>query len=642
MKNIFRFSIVLLFTALMINFPASAQMFGSMNISGHVYAAGGEDSSPVPIDSAVVTLKSFMSINDSASYSDTTDASGAFSFRNVRRGMYMLSCNANGYASLVIKQFEIGDDSHDIRLYLHDTTSVQGGWVTGKVDFDRSMLAVMHAVIEFINTDTTGSNYFATTNFFGQYKVKLPAGSYYASCSVFTADSSYFFQVFYPDAQSIADAKAITVNDGQVTDDIDFEVPEHVVQNQTHSVAFSGNVTATDSAGVTVPLANATVKVWSIGRYREHEVMEHGNGALLATAQTDALGNYSITLDSLDSSFHTFIVAANKNNYHIQFYNGESNAFKADQLYSFGDTAFTGINFNLLPVDTQNSFSLSGTVTDTAGNGLKNIFVIATDSLSGRLRLAVSDSLGAFQFQGLKSGSYYLMFFAGGYIAQYYNGVYKWENATAIKVNGDVSGITAVMRTADTTYQGGGQIIGQVHAQDGTELSGALVTVSSSGGSVIGTAVTDNTGSYSVSGLIQGQYSITVSLSQYSSQQTTTSYNPSNGSTSVSDFTMPSSKVTSVETPVAANSPSSFVLENNYPNPFNPSTVISFVLPQMSHVRLDVYNILGQKITELVNSQLPAGNYKVTFDGSNLSSGIYFYRLDAGNFTMTKKMILNK
>jgi hypothetical protein len=96
------------------------------------------------------------------------------------------------------------------------------------------------------------------------------------------------------------------------------------------------------------------------------------------------------------------------------------------------------------------------------------------------------------------------------------------------------------------------------------------------------------------------------------------------------------------------NIPSSFYLYNNYPNPFNPSTTISWQMPEGSLVTLKVYDILGNEVASLVNGFQKAGVHSITFNtqnaaGSrNLSSGVYFYRLSAGNFVSTKKMVLVK
>ncbi len=88
--------------------------------------------------------------------------------------------------------------------------------------------------------------------------------------------------------------------------------------------------------------------------------------------------------------------------------------------------------------------------------------------------------------------------------------------------------------------------------------------------------------------------------------------------------------------------PLNFSLSQNYPNPFNPTTSISFSIPQAAFVTLKVYDVVGREIANLVNEFRDAGNYKFNFDASQLSSGIYFYQLRAGEFTQTKKLILMK
>ena len=88
--------------------------------------------------------------------------------------------------------------------------------------------------------------------------------------------------------------------------------------------------------------------------------------------------------------------------------------------------------------------------------------------------------------------------------------------------------------------------------------------------------------------------------------------------------------------------PQQYYLSQNYPNPFNPSTVINHEIPKSSLVTLKVYDALGREVATLVNEEKPVGRYNVTFDASKYSSGIYFYRITAGNFIQTKKMILLK
>jgi len=91
-----------------------------------------------------------------------------------------------------------------------------------------------------------------------------------------------------------------------------------------------------------------------------------------------------------------------------------------------------------------------------------------------------------------------------------------------------------------------------------------------------------------------------------------------------------------------AGTPDNFILQNNYPNPFNPSTIIKYSIASESFVTLAVFNSLGEKISALVQENKPAGQYSVNFNASKLPSGVYFYQLKANNFLETKKMILTK
>jgi flagellar hook assembly protein FlgD len=89
--------------------------------------------------------------------------------------------------------------------------------------------------------------------------------------------------------------------------------------------------------------------------------------------------------------------------------------------------------------------------------------------------------------------------------------------------------------------------------------------------------------------------------------------------------------------------PTVYALEQNYPNPFNPSTVIEFSLPEdVSNVQLTIYDVLGQKVTQLVNTSLKAGKYQYQWNAGNVATGMYIYELRANKFVSVKKMILLK
>ena len=88
--------------------------------------------------------------------------------------------------------------------------------------------------------------------------------------------------------------------------------------------------------------------------------------------------------------------------------------------------------------------------------------------------------------------------------------------------------------------------------------------------------------------------------------------------------------------------PTEYSVSQNFPNPFNPSTRIQYSLPYSSTVKISIFNILGEKVTDLINGEMSAGYHDVDFNASRLASGVYIYRIKAGDFVETKKMVLMK
>jgi hypothetical protein len=104
------------------------------------------------------------------------------------------------------------------------------------------------------------------------------------------------------------------------------------------------------------------------------------------------------------------------------------------------------------------------------------------------------------------------------------------------------------------------------------------------------------------------------------------------------DFPVTATTLTSVVTDV----PQAFSLEQNYPNPFNPTTNIDYSIAKSARVTLNVYTMAGTLVATLVNATLPAGTYRAQFDGSVLATGVYIYRLTAGDIVLSKKLVLLK
>ncbi|MGC8654791.1 MAG: T9SS type A sorting domain-containing protein, partial [Candidatus Kryptoniota bacterium] len=104
----------------------------------------------------------------------------------------------------------------------------------------------------------------------------------------------------------------------------------------------------------------------------------------------------------------------------------------------------------------------------------------------------------------------------------------------------------------------------------------------------------------------------------------------------------PLSEMITSDSTTSANLPQDFQLEQNYPNPFNPATNISFSIPSKSFVSLKVFDALGREVATLLSEELPPGMYSQQWNAQGFPSGVYFYRLQAGSFTDTKKLILIK
>jgi hypothetical protein len=111
---------------------------------------------------------------------------------------------------------------------------------------------------------------------------------------------------------------------------------------------------------------------------------------------------------------------------------------------------------------------------------------------------------------------------------------------------------------------------------------------------------------------------------------------------SSSDYATIRYSVTTGIEPVSTEIPDKFMLYNNYPNPFNPVTKIKFDTPNSAYTNIVIYDVTGREIKTLINQNISAGRYEIEFDASGLSSGVYFYRINAGDFKDVKRMALVK
>jgi hypothetical protein len=362
------------------------------------------------------------------------------------------------------------------------------------------------------------------------------------------------------------------------------------------------------------------------------------------SAVTDSLGNYQLRVIG---GFQYVVYAKPFNrNYYPEFWDNKRTFQEADRILV--NSNVENINFVLEQKPVYNN-GIAGLVKDF-NNGNPVEAVVSVFKLNnGRFKPFKStrtDSLGNYLVENLEPGNYIV--FAKPrlpYLPGYYKAdtvAFRWRDADTVVVseNGIVENININLVTRPDT--GFAKISGYVKTVNGDPVSGAVVLTYNLNGEVVAYSISSNDGSYQIENLVAGDYTLVVDATEYenASSDNSVSLNyGSNPSTTKDLYLNPEST-----TGVKSNSPvpSSYSLSQNYPNPFNPSTQIRFTIPEKTNVKLEVYNLIGQKVADLVNSELSAGEYSITFNASGLSSGIYLYRLQAGNFSSVKKMILMK
>jgi protocatechuate 3,4-dioxygenase beta subunit len=648
-----------------------------VRLSGHVWSAENDDPAqyvPQPVYPAYITLTPsiyYMQNQDSSGFivprpeppsiTVINNPDGSYDIPNIPKGFYNVSCSARGFKTEYIRNLDLstGDVTQD--FYLTPITIPPRGRITGKVHFDGSNLPVVHAYISFYPVDRNGpaivpadSNFSPDcpqfrgvfTNEQGEYHAYLPQGKYYVSCeyNYLWDRAKYFYQEFYDDAHSLADATPVAVLPEQTTNDINFGIPSAL---PVPAVTVTGRVTDDQNN----PLAKALVRVQQI-----YLPIMAINSCDCGThiGYTDEDGYYTIRfkLEQVQSflslgpfPLNSFIVSAEKPGYRIEFYKEKPEPFLADVLFAFGDTVFTNIDFTLEPFVGSNS--ISGIITTENGQPLVNAFVIGARITSGEIAFTFTDSLGRYTLNNLQEDYYYLLFAAQGYIPEFYDNAYIWEDAKPVLAKGQITGIDASL-TAMYRNSSVGILSGVIKNENDQSLQGVLVLIKNKDGEVLNYGISDEHGTYQIQGVPDGSQQICVSKVNYASSTTWIDFNFNESSLLLMNFTLSGEPVqVPKDNKPQTMVPTQIELLANYPNPFNPATHIRFGLPTAQQVKLVIYDILGREVVQLIDADMSAGMHDVLWDGTDhtgrpAASGIYFYALQGDGFRLVKKMILNR
>lgn len=534
---------------------------------------------------------------------------------------------AGGYFKVKIKaESNLGGKAfQEWTIKVTGPTGAISGTVTNAMD--NSPLAGVN--VYFINTNATKFE-MTVTDQNGQYNKQLVEGNYKIKFY-----KRGYIPEFFDNKNSIDSADVVTVTANlTVTANADLSpVPPPVVYN------ISGSVLDTNGQPVKSIVTAFLVKDTTFP-ILPPSVMHNRKMSTV----TDSLGNYQLTVLG---GFEYVVYAKPLNrNYYPEFWDNKRTFQEADRILVNSDV--NNINFVLEQKPVYNN-GISGLVKDfNTGEPVEAI--VSVFKLTGNrfkpFKSTRTDSLGNYLVENLVPGNYIV--FAKPrlpYLPGYYKAdtvAFRWRDADTVVVGetGVVENININLVTRPDT--GFAKINGFVKTIYGEPVSGAVVLTYSLNGEIVAYSISTNDGSYQIENLPAGDYALVVDATEYENTENNNSVNLDYGTnpTASKDLYLTPESTTGVKS--NSTLPVNYSLSQNYPNPFNPTTNIKFVIPEKSQVRLEVYNLIGQKVADLINGELNAGEYTITFNANGLSSGVYLYKLQAGNFTSVKKMILMK
>ncbi|MFH0991830.1 MAG: carboxypeptidase regulatory-like domain-containing protein [bacterium] len=381
-----------------------------------------------------------------------------------------------------------------------------------------------------------------------------------------------------------------------------------------------------------------------------------GTSEYVYKVRVDSTGKYSVKVPQ-----GSYTAMATAPGYLNVFFDGKSDLLTANVIKLTKDT--TKISFTLKKISSVSTGKISGTVVDSATKaGLRARVVAYLDpAVKTYTNLPLSyttdtDSTGAYNFNNLPPGNYIIFALPlGHYTPTFYcisGPTTSWEKATRIPINGNsVAAITIIVKPLVKAMAGYTSIQGVVALSGGAArnseagtLAGVMVYALVNSEDVAGYGITDQSGNFTIQDLTPGSYTLIVDKVNYLSMGSVKA-NPAYHSSS-DGAAQPATAFLTI-TPISVSEighekmvPAGFVLEQNFPNPFNPSTTIRYSIPTDSKVTLEVFSLLGKNVATLVERMLKAGEYQIQFNAASLPSGTYFYSLTAGEFRLTRKLML--
>jgi len=537
------------------------------------------------------------------------------------------------------------------------------GTIRGTVIDDITQAPIPRVKILFFRKDTPWAWLpHAYTDEAGTYKALLDTGTYFIraqpqwDCTWIDALPKYRPE-WYDDVLELRDATPVGVTPGS-----EYVADFGLSRVETTRASIEGKVT--DEEGVPIRRAMVAILIppqqlggllspvgefaGGVGDGVSLEGLGYCRGVVWK-GLTDSLGMFRARV----ATGRSYIAVAAKWGYVPEFYDNKTDPLSADLIKVEGDVS--GIDFSLARQPALTN-SISGLVRDEAGTGVPSMVILfpVRPSMSAlRIRFGHTDENGSYTIGQLPAGSYFVLAVPyGDYAPAFYKkdayGVFCWKDADTVVVIGDVTGID--IGVVPVHHVGLARLAGRVTGSDGVPLEGVRI-IATAGGPVYGYTLTDASGNYVLEQLPSLALKIVADIEGYQSAERGVTIGQAVLDLGGVNFTLTRSAATSTGGEKAV--PVEYMLHQNFPNPFNPTTSIVVDLPAPAIARLTVHNLLGQTVATLASGPMGAGQHTVHWGGADdrgraLASGLYFARLEVTSadgrtvFTQVRKMMLMK
>lgn len=600
----------------------------------------------------------------------TTDENGQYHIKEIPYGNYYVLANYNNQWQYVERWWPDAEDRNDAEIVTFQKNAdkkvldfklpltVETGMISGTVK-NQTGAPLAYAFIEVTNAPDVLVDLkqqiwaYANSDSNGFYQVNgLPEGEYTASVQYWQDDN--FGQQWYDHQDNYENADRLVLVENDTLTGINFDL-----EVKPYYGAITG-VVADEETGELLHRAYIEVTPTDFQLYfRPFYSWPY-------YAITNESGEYS--LEWLPQGEYVVTVYTNGA---FEYYENAFSPENATMVQVIGGER-TEIDFGITKKN-DGSGVISGQVYDEFNDGFLEIAIVKatpvqsalTDPNPEAVYTAVTNFEGHYEITGLPQGEFIVYAYSPNHIGEYYDSVFDPAEANIIKVDGNQNSgvdfslhpiyfLATDFRSLEGSPTVNATVLGKISDINNTPISEAFVYLMNEAGVPVSFARSNAQGHYELSNIALGSYKLKATHVGFGSKfngdattfETAEALEINNGSYEV-NLVLQEGSVTSV----GGNDnklPKTVRLYSNYPNPFNPATEISFDLPGETDVRLSVYNLIGQKINELLNGKLGAGNHRINWNGQDNSgqsvpSGIYFYVLQTNtNRLLVRKMTLLK